>query len=262
MDLATLLGAGAVAGIVAGLLGIGGGLIIVPVLSLVFAAQGVDPDILIKVAVGTSLATIVVTAVSSVYAHHRRGAVEWRLVGYMTPGVLVGSLLGALIADVVPGRWLTIAFVIFLFAISVQMAVGKVPVGRTMPRPLRMTGVSVVVGTISALMGIGGGSLNVPFLSYCAVPMTRAIATAAAVGFPLAVASTLGFVFTGLDEPRVPANSLGYVNLPAFGGVVAASVLFAPLGAWLAHRLPAKLLKRGFAAFLFLLAARMAYTLT
>ena len=133
--------------------------------------------------------------------------------------------------------------------------------GRSLPGPLALSGVSTLVGALSALLGIGGGALHVPFLAYCGVPVKRAIATAAAVGFPLAVASTLGFVITGLDEPRLPEHSLGYINLPAFGGVVAASIVFAPLGAWLAHQLPEKLLKRGFAVFLFVLGARMAYTL-
>ena len=261
MDLLTLLGAGAVAGIMAGLLGIGGGVIIVPVLSLVRASSGVHPDVLIKVAVGTSLATIVVTATTSIYTHHRKGAVEWQLVRYMTPGVMVGAVLGAVVADAIPGRWMIIAFVIFMFGISLQMGWGRVHAGRSLPGPLALSGVSTLVGALSALLGIGGGALHVPFLAYCGVPVKRAIATAAAVGFPLAVASTLGFVITGLDEPRLPEHSLGYINLPAFGGVVAASIVFAPLGAWLAHQLPEKLLKRGFAVFLFVLGARMAYTL-
>lgn len=261
MDLLTLLGAGTVAGIMAGLLGIGGGVIIVPVLSLLFASAGVHPDLLIKVAVGTSLATIVVTATTSVYTHHRKGAVEWRLFRYMTPGVLLGASLGALIADLVPGRWMLIAFVIFLVGVSAQMAWGKVHAGRALPKPLGLSSVSTVVGAVSALLGIGGGALHVPFLAYCGVPVKRAIATAAAVGFPLATASALGFIITGLNETGLPEHSLGYVNLPAFGGIVAASIIFAPLGAWLAHQLPEKLLKRIFALFLLVLAVRMAYTL-
>ena len=261
MDLLSLLGAGAVAGIMAGLLGIGGGVIIVPVLSLLFASAGVHSDILIKVAVGTSLATIVVTATTSVYAHHRKGAVEWRLFRYMTPGVLLGASLGALIADLVPGRWMLIGFVIFLVGVSAQMTWGKVHAGRALPKPLGLSSVSTVVGAVSALLGIGGGALHVPFLAYCGVPVKRAIATAAAVGFPLATASALGFIITGLNETGLPEHSLGYVNLPAFGGIVAASIIFAPLGAWLAHQLPEKLLKRIFALFLLVLAVRMAYTL-
>lgn len=261
MELLTLLAAGAVAGITAGLLGIGGGVIIVPVLSLVFASQGVDADILIKVAIGTSLATIVITAVSSILAHHRRGAVRWPLVKTMSTGVVAGSLLGAWLADIIPGYWLTVGFIVFLGSVSVQMGLGSVGAGRDLPGPWVLRGVSAVVGVISALMGIGGGALHVPYLSWCGVPVKQAIATAATIGFPLALASSLGFVVAGLDETGLPPLSLGYINLPAFGGVVASSILFAPLGARLAHQLPDKLLKRVFAVFLFLLALRMAYAL-
>ncbi len=261
MQLTTLLIAGAAAGTAAGLLGIGGGVIIVPVLSLVFASEGVDPEILIKVAVGTSLATIVVTAISSIWAHHRRGAVHWNLFRIMSPGVVTGSLLGAWIADWMPASWLTIGFILFMFGVSLQMALGAPGAGRDLPGPWALRGVSAIVGVISALMGIGGGALHVPYLSWCGVPVKQAIATAAAIGLPLAVASTLGFIATGLDETNLPSHSLGYINLPAFAGVVVASILFAPLGARLAHRLPDKLLKRTFAVFLFFLALRMAYDL-
>ena len=261
MELTTLLAAGALAGTAAGLLGIGGGVIIVPVLSLVFVDQGVAGDIIIKVAVGTSLATIVVTAISSIWAHHRHGAVRWPLARTMSGGVVVGALLGAWLADIIPGYWLTIGFILFLIAVSLQMAVGPVSAGRSLPGAWSLRAVSAGVGVISALMGIGGGALHVPYLSWCGVPVRQAIATAAAIGFPLALASTLGFIVTGLDESLLPPHSLGYVNLPAFAGVVAASILFAPLGARLAHRLPERLLKRVFAAFLFLLALRMAYQL-
>jgi uncharacterized membrane protein YfcA len=261
MDLLTLLLAGAVAGLVAGLLGIGGGVIIVPVLSLVFVRQGVDPEQIIKVAVGTSLATIVVTALSSIWAHHRHGAVRWPLFRVMTPGVVGGSLIGAWIADLLPGHWLTIAFILFLSGVSLQMAKGTATGHRRLPGNGALRSASALVGVLSALMGIGGGTLHVPYLSRYGVPLKQAIATAAALGLPLAIASTVGFIIAGLDEAGRPEQSLGYVNLPAFAGVVGASILFAPLGARLAHRLPDRLLKRVFAVFLFLLALRMAYDL-
>jgi uncharacterized membrane protein YfcA len=261
MQLLTLLVAGAAAGTTAGLLGIGGGVIIVPVLALVFSNEGVDPQILIKVAVGTSLATIMVTAVSSIWAHHRHGAVRWKLFRTMTPGVVAGSLIGAWLADQIPALWLTVSFIVFLMGVSLQMALGPLGAGRSLPGPWALRGVSTMVGTVSALMGIGGGALHVPYLSWCGVPVKQAIATAASIGLPLAVASTAGFILTGLDETTLPPHSLGYINLPAFAGVVGASILFAPLGARLAHRLPDKLLKRTFALFLFILALRMAYDL-
>ena len=150
MQLLTLLVAGAAAGTAAGLLGIGGGVIIVPVLSLVFVSEEVDPDILIKVAVGTSLATIVVTAVSSIWAHHKRGAVRWPLMREMTPGVVVGSLLGAWLADLIPGAWLTLAFILFLIAVSLQMAWGPLGAHRELPGPWPLRGVSAIGSTVTS----------------------------------------------------------------------------------------------------------------
>jgi uncharacterized membrane protein YfcA len=259
MDIMALLIAGALAGTAAGLLGIGGGVIIVPVLSLVFESAGIAADTIIKVAVGTSLATIMFTAISSIWAHHQRGAVRWPLVKTMTPGVIIGSLIGAWLADIIPGYWLTVGFIGFLMLVALQMAIGPVPANRQLPTTAILRGVAALVGAISSLMGIGGGALHVPYLSWYGIPVKQAIATAAAIGFPLAVTATVGFILTGLDETELPSHSLGYVNLPAFAGVVAASILFAPLGAALAHRLPDLLIKRVFALFLFLLALRMAY---
>jgi uncharacterized membrane protein YfcA len=261
MDLPVLLLSGAVAGMLAGLLGIGGGVIIVPIVTLLFEGHGIPHGMAIKLALGTSLATIVVTAVSSIYTHHRKGAVDWGLFRIMGPAVVVGSLAGALLADAIPGDALYVAFIIFLFAISLQMALSRVSAHRGLPSAAGLAGTSAVVGVISALMGIGGGAMHVPFLSYCGVPVKRAIATAAAIGLPLAASATIGYILGGLDESGTPAGSIGYVNLPVFGGVVAASLIFAPLGATLAHRLPDLLLRRLFAAFLFLLASRMAYNL-
>lgn len=261
MDLPILLLSGAVAGTLAGLLGIGGGVIIVPIVTLLFEGHGIAHGLAIKMALGTSLATIVVTAVSSILTHHRKRAVDWGLFRTMGPSVFVGSLIGAWLADLLPGDVLYVAFVVFLFAVSVQMAASRVGAHAGLPGRAGLAAVSTSVGVISALMGIGGGALHVPFLSYCGVPVKRAIATAAAVGLPLSVSATIGYVIGGLDEPGIPAGSVGYVNLPVFGGVVAASLLFAPLGALLAHRLPDMLLRRLFALFLFLLASRMAYNL-
>lgn len=261
MDLPMLLLSGAVAGTLAGLLGIGGGVIIVPIVTLLFEGHGVPHGMAIKMALGTSLATIVVTAVSSIYTHHRKGAVDWGLFRVMGPAVFVGSLLGAWLADVIPGDALYLAFIAFLFAVSLQMALGRVAAHRGLPGAAGLASASTAVGIVSALMGIGGGAMHVPLLSYCGVPVKRAIATAAAVGLPLAVSATIGYIVGGLDEAGIPPGSIGYVNLPVFGGVVAASLVFAPLGATLAHKLPDLLLRRLFAALLFVLAGRMAYNL-
>jgi uncharacterized membrane protein YfcA len=259
MDWLVLLAAGAFAGTTAGLLGIGGGIIIVPVLSLVFKAQGVNSEIIIKVAVGTSLATIAITAISSTWAHHKRGAVRWSLVRIMTPGVIAGAIVGAWLADLIPGYWLTLGFVIFLILVSIQMVLGSVSSDRRLPKSGVLRGVASVVGCISALMGIGGGVLHVPYLSWHGVSVKQAIATAAAMGIPMAFVSTLGFVVMGWNNADVPQNSLGYVNLPAFAGVVVASILLAPLGAHLAHWLPDRVIKSLFALFLLILSLHMAY---
>lgn len=261
MDLPLLLFSGAVAGMLAGLLGIGGGVVIVPIVTLLFEGHGVAQGLAIKLALGTSLATIVVTAVASIATHHRKGAVDWNLFRVMGPGVVVGSFVGAWLADIIPGAALYLGFIVFLFAVSLQMAVGRVSAHRSLPSAAGLAGTATGVGALSALMGIGGGAMHVPFLSYCGVPVKRAIATAAAIGLPLAASATVGYMFGGMDEAGRPAGSIGYINLPVFAGVVAASLLFAPLGASLAHRLPDLLLRRLFAGFLFILAARMAYNL-
>ena len=140
--------------------------------------------------------------------------------------VITGSLIGAWLADLIPGAWLTVAFILFMFGVSLQMAIGPLGAGRDLPGPWALRGVSAIVGTISALMGIGGGALHVPYLSWCGVPVKQAIATSAAIGLPLAVASTVGFILTGLDETSLPPHSLGYINLPAFAGVVGASISY------------------------------------
>ena len=257
MDLTMLLLSGALAGTLAGLLGIGGGIVIVPIVVLLFESQGLEEGLAIKMALGTSLATIIFTAISSIYTHHRKQAVEWQIFKIMAPGILVGSLLGAWLADIIPGKILYITFIFFLFGVSGQMAFSRVSSHRGLPGRLAISGISTGFGVISALMGVGGGSLNVPFLSYCGVPIKHAIATAAAIGLPIAISAILGYIIGGLNEENLPSGSLGYVNLPVFGGVVVASLIFAPIGAILAHKLPDLVLRRLFAVFLIILATKM-----
>ncbi len=257
MDLSMLLLSGAIAGILAGLLGIGGGIVIVPIVVLLFESQGLDNALAIKMALGTSLATIVFTAMSSIYTHHQKAAVQWNIFKTMTPGILAGSLTGAWLAHIIPGEFLYISFIIFLFLVSMQMTLSRVSAHRSLPGKQVMNIASYSTGVISALMGVGGGSLTVPFLSYCGIPVKHAIATAAAVGLPIAVSGTLGYILGGLNEQNLPSGSIGYVNLPVFGGIVVASLLFAPVGATLTHKLPDIVLRRLFAVFLFALAIRM-----
>ena len=263
MELLTLALMGAFAGIMAGLLGIGGGALIVPVLVIVFEMQKVNPDIIMQAALGTSLATIVFTAMSSIRAHHRRGAVDWQIFRRITPGIIIGSLAGAGIAKLLTSHVLHIMFVVFMFAVAAQFARGSMAASahRRLPGALGMTAAGLVIGIASALFGIGGGSLSVPFLTWCSVPVRQAIATSAAIGLPIALSATIGFIFAGWGDPRLPPLSAGYVVLPVFIGIVAASTLAAPLGARLAHRLSENTLRRVFALFVAILGVRMLFGL-
>lgn len=250
-ELVLYLGLGSLAGLMAGLLGVGGGLLIVPVLMWAFALLGFASEVLVHLAVGTSLATIVVTSLSSIRAHHRRGAVRWELVRQLSPGILLGSLGGALVADWMSADWLRRVFAVFVLFVGTRMLLGrKVRVGRQLPGQAGMWGAGGVIGAVSALVGIGGGSLTVPFLHASGVDMRQAVASSSACGLPIALAGGLGFVWTGWSEPGLPPGSTGYVYWPAFAGIVLTSILFAPLGAHLAHRLPVRALQRVFAVLL------------
>lgn len=258
MELLVLLSMGALAGFLAGLFGIGGGLVIVPVLALVFAGQGVDDSVVMHLAIGTSLATIVTTALSSIRAHHRRGAVDWPVFVRITPGILLGGLLGSGLAAALPGGALRVVFAVFMLLVAVRMGLDIAPTPhRQLPGRLGMGIAGILIGTVSTLMGIGGGSLSVPFLTWCNVAVRRAVATSAAIGLPIALTGTLAYLVTGWDKAALPPLSLGYINLPAYVGIVVASTLCAPLGARLAHCLPERLLKRLFAGFLAILGLRL-----
>ena len=242
---------GAVAGFMAGLFGIGGGLIIVPMLVYAFTVQGVAPEVLTHMAVATSLATIVITSISSVLAHHKARAVQWNIFTVIAPGILLGAWLGAQFADFLSATALRILLGLFILIIAAQMGFSvKASAQREVPQALGLSFVGVFIGGISALFGIGGGALTVPFLSYCNVRIQHAVATAAAVGLPIALAGVAGGIFAGFDNAYLPQKSIGYVYWPAFLGIIATSALMAPIGAKLAHKLPAAKLKKLFALFL------------
>ena len=251
MELILYLALGAFAGTLAGLLGIGGGLIIVPVLAALFYGLGYAPEVLMHMAIGTSLATIVLTSVSSVRAHHRRGAVQWHTFAWMAPGIVLGAWLGVAVADALRGDTLRQVFGVFELMVALYMWLDR-PVcpHRTLPGRLGLNLAGGLIGTVSAIVGIGGGTLTVPYLQWCNVAMRRAVATAAAAGLPIAVAGAIGYVVAGWGHPLLPVGTTGYLYWPAFLGIVAASVLFAPLGAHWAHTLSAQHLKRFFALFL------------
>lgn len=252
------LALGAFAGVMAGLLGVGGGLIIVPALAWLFHRQAVSDAAIMHLAIGTSLATIVVTSISSVRAHHRRGAVLWPTVWRLTPGIVVGAWLGAAVADALSSVALQKVFAVFVLLMSAQMGFGAKPAPhRDLPGAIGMVLVGGVIGAVSAIVGIGGGSLTVPFLTWCNVSIRQAVATSAACGLPIALAGSVGFVVTGLNAVDLPSWSLGYVHGPSLVGIALVSMLAAPLGAKLAHTLPTESLKKVFAIFLALVGTKM-----
>ncbi|GFK93012.1 hypothetical protein NNJEOMEG_00841 [Fundidesulfovibrio magnetotacticus] len=252
--------AGAAAGILAGLLGVGGGIVIVPILSVLFAWQGIAPEYLMQMALGTSLASIMFTSVSSMRAHHAHGAVRWNIVKLITPGIVLGTLAGSKLAAWLSSGFLKGFFVFFLYYVSLQMFLNFKPKpSREIPGIGPMTGVGGFIGVISALVGIGGGTLTVPFMTFCNVPMHQAVGTGAAIGFPIAVAGAVGYIFGGMGKVGLPEASLGFVYLPAMIGLVVCSMLTAPTGARIAHKLPVAMLKKVFAGFLVIMATRMLF---
>lgn len=256
------LALGAVAGFFAGLLGVGGGAIMVPVLALLFAAQGFPDVHLMHLALGTSLAAIVFTSVASLRAHHSHGAVRWSIVRAIAPGILVGTFAGAQLASAMPTRPLAIFFTAFMCYVAFQLLANVKPrPARQLPGSVGMFFVGNGIGAISALAAIGGGTMSVPFMLWCNVRMHEAIGTSAAIGFPIAVAGTLGYLAGGWNAAALPAGSLGYVYLPALAACVAASTLTAPFGARAAHRLPVATLKKIFAGVILLLLAKMIHGL-
>jgi uncharacterized membrane protein YfcA len=245
------LAAGAVAGLLAGLFGVGGGLVIVPVLVAIFEMQGFDSSIHMHLALGSSLATIVMTSSSSVIAHHRKRAVDWAVFKLLAPGLVFGALLGAALADFVQSEHLRIAFGIGEILVAINMLRPKSSTaGRSLPGGLGLSSAGGVIGTLAAMGGIGGGTFMVPYLSWCGMQMQRVVATSAAGGLPIAIAGASGYAIVGWNEAALPAHSFGYLYLPGILGIITASVVVAPVGAHLAHKLPADKLKLAFAALL------------
>jgi uncharacterized protein len=248
---------GGVAGILAGLLGVGGGIVIVPALTFIFTAQRLSPEYTVHLAVGTSLATILFTSVASSRAHHGRGAVDWPIVRSISPGIVVGTLAGSWVAAQMTTRFLKGFFVAFIAYVALQMLLDIRPKpSRSLPGGMTVTGVGGIIGGISSLVGIGGGSMSVPFLVWCNVAMHRAIGTSAAIGFPIAAAGAAGYVANGFAMP-LPPLCVGFVYLPALVGVACASFITAPLGARMAHRLPVGGLKKIFAVLLLATGAKL-----
>lgn len=246
-------------GFLAGLLGIGGGMLIGPFMTLIMSAQGVSADLAVKMAIATSMATIIFTSVSSVRAHHKRGAVRWNIVKGLAPGIVLGGAIASMgIFAVLKGTTLALIFAAFIGFSATQMFLDKKPKpGRDMPGMAGQLGAGGVIGLISGLVGAGGGFISVPFMVACNVPIINAVATSAALGFPIALANAMGYAISGQGLSGLPAGSLGYIWLPALVVIAACSVTTAPLGAKMAHKLPVARLKRIFAMVLYGLAAYM-----
>ena len=252
------LAIGLAVGFLVGLLGIGGGMIMVPMLVFVLTAKGFPAEHLMHLSLATSMATIVFTSISSVRAHHRHDAVDWVVARAMAPGIVVGALSATLIAGFLPTRPLAIAFTVFMFYAATQMFFEVEPKpSRQLPGAAGLFGVGAGIGALSSVLAAGGAFLSIPFLARCNVPLKRALGTAAANGFPIALAGTAGYVLNGLRVDGLPAGSFGFVYLPALVLIVLASMPTAPLGARLAHRLPVKRLRIVFALMLFAIALRM-----
>ncbi|WP_235041716.1 sulfite exporter TauE/SafE family protein [Vreelandella profundi] len=252
---------GGFVGLMAGLLGIGGGGIMVPILTSLFVLQGVPHEHLAHLALGTAMAAIIPASTASLLSHHRHEAVRWDIVRFITPGILVGTFLATFVAALIPTRSLAIFFACFMVLMSIQMLINVKPKpSRSLPSPVGVSGVGLGIGGISALVAIGGGSLTVPFLTWCNVTLPRAIGTSAAVGLPIALAGALGYIINGWGVSGLPDATLGFVYLPAFLLMAPFSILMAPIGAKLAHKLPVALLKRVFAFLLMGLALQMVYT--
>ena len=256
---AVLLAVGLVAGVLAGLLGVGGGIVIVPALYLLFHLLDIEPTILMHLAVGTSLATIIPTSVRSVLKHRQKGAVNMDILRLWGPWLFFGATIGAVSAAYISTTGLTLVFGLIALTVSIHMSFAKADlvIANTMPTNATGKAIPLIVGYFSTLMGIGGGTLGVPIMTLFRVPIHQAVATAAGFGVIIAVPATIGFIIAGLGAAQLPPYSLGYVSLIGFALIVPATLVSVPLGVKLAHWLNPNLLRKAFALFLGLTALRM-----
>ncbi len=259
--IAAYLVAGAGVGFLAGLLGIGGGMTLVPILAMLFTAQQLAPDYSVHLALGTGMASILFTSSASVREHHRHQAVDWHIVRRMAPGMVVGTLLSTVAAGWISQRALALAFTVIVFGGATQMLLGRKPASvRRLPSPAGLLAAGTGIGIVCGLVSAGGAFLTVPFMLFCGVAMHTAIGTGAALGIPVAVVGTIGYILSGQRVLELPGYSLGFIFLPALAALVLASVTTAPWGARMAHRLPVTTLRRVFAILLYALATKMAVT--
>jgi uncharacterized protein len=256
------LAIGAFVGFFAGLLGIGGGAVIVPLLAMLFDAQGLPREHLLHLAVGTSMSSILFTSLASIRAHAIRGAIRWDIARNMTPGILLGGLAGSQLAGKFSTFGLAAAFSVIVFFAAANMLLERQPSpGRSLPGASGMVAAGFVISGVSSLVAMGGAFMSLPYMLWCNVPMRQAIGSAAGIGFPIALVGTAGYLFLGWHAPALPEWSLGYVYLPALAGVSVTSVLVAPLGAKASHSMRTRLLRRVYGVLLLLLATKMLVSL-
>ncbi len=257
--IAELAALGLFTGFLAGILGIGGGMVTVPFVTYILTQRGVSADLAVKMAIATSMAAIIFISLSNVRAQHKRGAIRWDLFKNIAPGIVLGSLITSIgLFNFVKGQWLAVFFGLFISFSATKMLHAKKPLAtKTMPSSLWQSFVGVLTGVLSGLVGAGGAFISVPYMTARNVPIHNAIATSAAIGMPLALFNTLGFIYTGWGIPELPQGALGFVFLPALVVLATASSITAPLGVRVSHRLPMVTLKRGFACILYALAAYM-----
>lgn len=255
------LALGSVAGFLAGLLGIGGGGMMVPILTSIFVARGVPVENVVHLALGTAMAVMMVTSISSLRAHHRLGSVRWDIFRVITPAIMIGAFATTFFAAAVPSKPLALFFAAFMALMSLQMLMDVKPKPtRELPGTLGVSAVGFGIGSISSLAAIGGAAMSIPFMVACNVKLQHAIGTSSAIGWPIAVAGAIGYLVNGWGVPGLPENSVGFIYLPAFIIIAVAGVITAPFGARMAHRIPVQRLKKVFAVFFFLLSAKMVHT--
>ncbi|MZR31802.1 sulfite exporter TauE/SafE family protein [Sneathiella litorea] len=261
--IAALIGTGMVGGVLAGLLGVGGGIVIVPVLYNILPFFGVDDAVRIHIAIGTSLATIIPTSISSARSHFKKGAIDTDLLKSWGPVIFIGVILGTIVAAYANSNLLTLVFATLALVVAANMAFrpDNIHISESLPKTPFKQLIALFIGGFSAMMGIGGGTFTVPILTLFNYPIRKAVGTAAAIGLIIAVPGTIGFLISGLDATNLPPGNIGYVNILGFLLIFPMSTLFAPLGAKIAHQINADVLKKAFAFFLFLTSARMFYSL-
>jgi uncharacterized membrane protein YfcA len=253
---------GAFIGFFAGMLGMGGGGIQVPLTTMAFAAQGFPREHMLHVALGTAMATVIFTSVSSLRAHNRHKAVNWDVLRRVIPGIVVGTGLGTVVARHIPTFPLAVIFTAFvLYMASSMLFSWKAKPTRHLPGPVGLSIAGTVIGVCSALAAMGGATLTIPFLVFCNVPFHTAIGTASAVGFPIAVVGSIGYLVNGWGAAGLPAQSVGYIYVPALVGFTVGSIVLAPIGARLAHRTSERSLKRIFAIVIGALGLKMLVSL-